>query len=155
VKCPKCKATNENTAAECGQCGVVFADVRRSFSRFDQQASPGIPERCEYEDLGMRCRYHAAKSPSTVGGGPWFCKWHFRERGTPAAFDILRASQSYSEEVGEIPSTEYLDGEARRIADRFGVDQNMQPADRARAVYRAAMLKTGRVAPAHREPGED
>jgi len=148
--CPMCGHENDRKANECGKCAVVFRNVRPAGS-----GGRDAPESCEYEDLGLRCKYPPTISSGTNGSGRVYCRWHFRERGTPAALDILRTSQSYVEEGELIESIEDLESNAKRIADRFGVDPRLAPADRARAVYRAAMLATRRVAPATREPGED
>ena len=33
--------------------------------------------RCQWFAEGDRCRYAGTASPSTVGGGPWYCIGHF------------------------------------------------------------------------------
>lgn len=32
---------------------------------------------CCYESSGERCRYPGTMSLTTLGEGPWFCRWHF------------------------------------------------------------------------------
>lgn len=63
-----------------------------------KMAGPINPGGCEYVADGLRCRYPGSQSSSTVGGGPWYCRWHFDAlRAGDAAYGqiIVDESQDY------------------------------------------------------------
>ena len=39
--------------------------------------------RCEFRADGERCPKSGSISPSIRGGGPWYCRWHWRVRDDP------------------------------------------------------------------------
>jgi hypothetical protein len=45
--------------------------------------SPGLPTvpkdrmRCCWESNGEQCHYPGTLSRTTLGDGPWYCRWHF------------------------------------------------------------------------------
>lgn len=42
---------------------------------------PAAPTRhgtCEWDANGTRCRFPGSLSHGQLGGGPWYCGWHFR-----------------------------------------------------------------------------
>ena len=85
--CQDCGTTLSPRATYCG-CGWGKK------KRVDTQ--PFDP-RCAYENNAERCRYPGSISAGTLGGGPWYCRVHIRERGTQFARQALDASQSYRE----------------------------------------------------------
>ena len=69
-KCPKCKTPNPLGLGECGNCGVIFADIRS-----DGQQEVARP--CPWNDHGDICGKVGSLSNATNGSGPWYCPEHY------------------------------------------------------------------------------
>lgn len=70
--CPDCGEVLKATAKSC-PCGWKLRELKRSPVVVSSDHG-----RCQWENGGRRCRYIGAHSPSTYGGGPWFCIGHLR-----------------------------------------------------------------------------
>jgi hypothetical protein len=78
MRCPKCKAINPPEAKECGDCAVVFADIRSG------RSAPQVNLDCPWNDHGLICGKRGSISESTLGYGPWYCSEHYwRLKGWP------------------------------------------------------------------------
>lgn len=91
-ECPECREPWRVGAKLCRTCGYRV---------------PGAPEqaapdrwRCADVERGMRCGKAGTLSPSTSGGGPWYCADHF------PAFRAMRSAKvdrAYgAQRIGEI-----------------------------------------------------
>lgn len=50
---------------------------------------------CQWTFYGLRCRFPGSLSTSTIGGGPWFCKYHVRTEDLETGKDIAEKSQQW------------------------------------------------------------
>lgn len=96
--CPDCSADLVDSATRCS-CGW----------KAPAQASDGPPDdrhRCANEDRGLRCAELGSLSPSTVGGGPWFCWNHakFIHGGNPGSYVPIRRERTPQTDFEELRS---------------------------------------------------
>jgi hypothetical protein len=96
-ECPKCGVTLTAQATYCG-CGWRQRKGNPKASSEDSVAP--IPDCCEYTNGFKRCRYPAVFSPSTRGGGPWYCRFHARRVDSTRAAQIVDESQEFVAEAG-------------------------------------------------------
>ena len=130
--CPECEAEmGYSNATRCKSCG--WEAPKRS-----TKSEHHIPDSCEYVAGTERCRYPATMSPGTLGGGPWYCRFHFWDRGTSMADNMVVASRDYDPAKRE-PTADELEAGAREVAKKLGVDPNLSPKERFLAVRRAWM----------------
>ena len=75
MKCPKCGGTRNPADRECGDCGVVFKDIRggRGSRSFDAP----VDRNCPWNDHGQICGDIGSVSDATNGSGPWYCSRHY------------------------------------------------------------------------------
>ena len=50
---------------------------------------------CAYQANGLRCKYPGAISHGILGGGPWYCRIHIKDRGNLIGNQALDESQRY------------------------------------------------------------
>ena len=114
-------------------------DVIRSL----RSGSTGSEACAAVDAVHGRCQYPGVFSEGTNGGGPWYCSWHVRERGTPEAAVFIRASQ-------EIP---YAEAMARRVA-RMNAQAHESPTVKSLR-ERLKSKAAGNIGRLARKPGED
>lgn len=54
--------------------------------------------KCDWNVDGMWCKFPGAHSNSTLGGGPFFCRFHARCDGIHEGREIVMRSQTYAPE---------------------------------------------------------
>ena len=76
-KCPQCHQSNEVSATECSNCGVIFAHARRA-----RAESSSAPATCAWSDLGRPCPCRGIINTT----GQWYCREHWERLngGKPA-----------------------------------------------------------------------
>ncbi len=118
-----------------------------------RSGSTGSESCAAVDPVHGRCQYPGVFSEGTNGGGPWYCSWHVRDRGTPEAAVFVRASH-------DVP---YVEAMARRVA-RMNAQANESPTvKRLREAIAARGKRHGgnigdlahKGAGIERQPGED
>ena len=85
----------------------VIERIEFALENKKKASAQGESRTCAYENAGQRCQYPGSTSTSTLGGGPYYCRVHINERGTPLAAQALQASRTYLEPR---PPEDDLDG---------------------------------------------
>ena len=108
--CPECNSPCDGST--CRSCG---------WTEHGTTTRPADPTRflCHHEDRGQRCANLGTLSPSTLGGGPWYCWQHARH---------VHGGNAYgSQPPGSVRRTlgfKRLDAE--EIAERLAIQQEQR-----------------------------
>lgn len=54
-----------------------------------------VETQCAFEANGERCRYPGTMSTTTLGEGPYFCRWHFQCESAVMGMAIIEDSRRY------------------------------------------------------------
>lgn len=146
--CPKCSAVVDGDS--CAICG--WSPASRAGGK---SSAPHDPNRfrCEWTTNGQRCRYPATSSESTLGGGPWYCRGHFRCAQTGDG----RTGQRIVEESAGAAFPDYSAAAMVKASRAAFLTRPLPDAPLPlRRIRSATMKPVGEVAAAHlREPGEE
>lgn len=72
--CPDCNSALLPGKCSCG-CGWKFAAAPKQET---------VDYRCAFSSGNSRCPATGTISPNIRGGGPWYCRWHFKAQGDPS-----------------------------------------------------------------------
>lgn len=126
--CPDCAEDLQPNASTC-RCG--WRAKPKSIATSGERAKVRDPDwwRCCYVDRGDRCEEAGGISPSTHGGGPWYCGNHYQRltspfsRSRPPSFQTLRAVVESAPDIPKraraplpVLDATYDEGEAERTA---------------------------------------
>lgn len=104
--CPKCKTKLEGAKLSCASCGWSKRKERQSYHQAEEGAA-AWPSNCEYTDGFLTCRYPAVFTPSTRGGGPYYCSHHARSQGKLIDSLACQKSQSFTAKTFEQQEAEF------------------------------------------------
>jgi len=77
MKCPNCF---EFLPARARSCDCGWEKEKKGSNATGRRSILGF---CEWENNGKQCKLLGTMSPSVDGSGPWFCRWHWRNRNNP------------------------------------------------------------------------
>ena len=73
----------------------------------------GRRDQCAYELDGQRCQYTGTLATTTLGDGPFFCRWHFECASPAVGEEIIRQSRDYKSSTSAVDQARarYLAGD--------------------------------------------
>ena len=148
--CPDCGISLSPRATYCG-CGWGKKRISNS-TPFDPQ--------CVYENNGRRCKYPGSIALGTLGGGPWYCRIHIKDRGNLIGNQALDESQRYrnsSQPEDDLKDLTWLAGNFPMNPSETRQEYNLRCRDKALSALKGfrpkAVVNSEPVR--MREPGED
>lgn len=122
-----------------------------------------VDHQCAYEIGGERCRYPGTMSLSTLGEGPWFCRWHFQCESPVMGEKVLQDSRSYRQldvkgyrnPEADIAAQKAV-ADANRSAAKFCRERGLETRQQMLEFMQARSVMGSKIAVNQaREPGED
>ena len=145
--CPDCGIALSPRATYCG-CGWG--------KKRDVKSAPFDPQ-CAYENSGLRCRFPGSIALGTLGGGPWYCRIHIKDRGNLIGNQALDESQRWKATEPK-DDLSWLDENFPMRPGETRQEYNLRCRDYALSALKGFKPKPmgGYTAPVRqREPGED